>query len=245
MNKERRQNPVSGDTVRLRNYIYNSNNLADIQSVDSIQIYRLDREEVTNDNPEGRVLVDNIEVVSVVHDGPGSYYIDVNLLDSKYVIGHYYDVWNITVDIAKPPQTLENIFQVYPELWYSTPIPVVYDFSFFFQPTKMRKGSRQFIRIEIVPNVPRATELARYYENLAIVSDLTVSMEIKCAPCLPQERDLRLIMEDVPVSFREKAYGYVQIDTADMDCGIYDIWFKLALGGNLFVSEKMVFQIFE
>ena len=61
---------------------------------------------------------------------------------------------------------------------------------------------------------------------------------------MPQEEDLRLIVDKEPVTYREKRYGYYQIDTADMEVGIYDVWFELDLGDNVYISERNQLQIF-
>jgi hypothetical protein len=46
------------------------------------------------------------------------------------------------------------------------------------------------------------------------------------------------------VDYREKGYAYYFIDTTDYDEGIYNIWFELAFGENLYVSDKNSFQIY-
>jgi hypothetical protein len=139
---------------------------------------------------------------------------------------------------------MPNLFQVYPQLWYSSPIPIVHDFQFFFQPNRMRFGENKWIMIEVVPNVPRATDLARYYENIVISSNLNVSIEQACGPCLPAEEDLRLVVDSQPTEFKEKNRAYYRIDTTTLECGIYNIWFTLFFGGNTYISPKNQFQIY-
>lgn len=39
--KERYQNPVVGDTIRLRLFFYNSNNFADVNTIDQVAIYKV------------------------------------------------------------------------------------------------------------------------------------------------------------------------------------------------------------
>jgi len=53
-----------------------------------------------------------------------------------------------------------------------------------------------------------------------------------------------IIIEDELVSFREKNLGYYLMDTTEMEEGIYNIWFKLEHGENIYVSEKNQVQIF-
>lgn len=240
--KERYQNPTTGDTVKLRLFSYNSNNLANL-TVEKVEIYVLDPTEKCEANPDGRRLVQTFDGSSVVQEDTGTYLLEVEMTDPLYLLGTYKDVWTLAID-NQPAQTAEQVFEVYPQLWYTTPIPVVYDFSFHFQPNKLRQGSIQYLIIEIVPNVPRSRDLRQYYENLAIVSDLQISIEQACGPCVPEEADLRLLVDDEPVDYREKRFGYYKLDTTDMDEGIYNVWFKLNLGENVYVSEKMQLQIF-
>jgi hypothetical protein len=240
--KERYQNPAVGDTVRLRNFFYNANNLADVSSVDKIEIYYLDPQARTAVNPDGRTLVQTIETADVTHEATGTYLASAFLEHPNYVIGNYLDIWSFYVNDTETIQTVTNMFQVFPSLWYSTPIPVVYDFNFHFQPNKLRKGSKQYLIMEIIPNLPRSSDLQKYYENLAIVSDLSFYMEKACDDCNPDETEM--IFEDEDVTYREKRFGYYQLDTEDLDCGLYNIWFKMEFGGNTFLSDKMQLLIY-
>lgn len=242
---ERYQNPAVGDQINLRLFTYNSNNLSDLNSVDKVEIYHLDPTEVSETNPEGRRLVETLEGTAVTHEDTGTYLLTINAQDPLYTIGKYVDVWHVSVSDGQPDQTIEQVFDIYPSLWYSTPIPIVYDFQFHFQPNKFRQGSKQFLIIEIVPNVPTAGDLRTYYENLAIVSDLKISIEQECGECLPAEQDLRMVAEKVPVDYREKRFGYYKLDTEDMDNGIYNIWFQLDFGGNCYISDKLQFQVYD
>jgi hypothetical protein len=99
--------------------------------------------------------------------------------------------------------------------------------------------------IEIKPNVPTAGDLRKYYENLAIVADLRITIEQSCGDCMPAERDQRLIVEEALVDYREKRYGYYQLDTTDLSCGIYDVTFRLDFGGNIYISDRMHIQIYD
>lgn len=243
--KERYQNPAIGDEIRLRLLTYNSNNLSDLYSIQNVEIYFLDSSLVSGDNPDGLRLVDSFDGSVVTQEDTGTYLLNLGTEDAKYSIGTYYDMWTVVAENGQAPYTIRQKFEIYPNLWYSTPIPVVYDFNFRFQPSKLRKGSKQFIVIEILPNVPTAGDLRQYYENLAIVSDLKISMELNCGDCAPVERDLRLVLDDENVDYREKRYGYYKIDTEGLDCGIYDIWFKLEFGGNVYISDRYNLQIYD
>jgi hypothetical protein len=244
--KERYQNPVVNDTVRLRLHIYNQNNPAEIVGINKVELWYLDENNRSEENPDGRRLVETFDGSRVVCEDTGQYALEVPLESPKYVIGKYFDIWTVQFteedEAATPPQP----FAVYPNLFYTTPLPVVYDFSFHFQPNKLRRGSKQFIQIEVVPNVPKAKELQRYYENLAIAADLKISMEeTACNGCAPNERDLRLILDEEPIDYRERRWGFYKLDTEDMACGIYNVWFRLDFGGNTYISDKMQLMIYE
>lgn len=243
--KERYQNPAIGDDINLRLLMYNSNNLSDLHDIEKVEIYFLDQDLVSAENPDGLRLVDSFSGASIEHEDVGTYLLNLPTEDVKYTIGTYYDVWTVRADPNQPYHSIQQRFDIYPNLWYSTPIPVVYDFSFRFQPNKMRKGAKQFLIIEIAPNTPTAGDLRKYYENLAIVSDLKISLEQSCGDCLPQEQDLRLIVDNVKVDYREKRFGYYKIDTSEMDCGIYDIWFTLEFGDNVYISDRQKFQVYD
>ena len=242
---ERYQNPSVGDDINLRLLTYNNNNLSDLNQIEKVEIYFLDPELVSAENPDGLRLVDSYDGSVITQEDTGTYLLNLPTESVKYTIGTYYDEWTVKADQDQPYHTIRQRFDVYPNLWYSTPIPVVYDFDFRFQPNKMRQGSKQFLIIEIIPNVPTAGDLRKYYENLAIVSDLRISMEQSCGDCIPSERDLRIVTENALVDYREKRYGYYKIDTSELDCGIYDIWFKLEFGGNVYISDRYNFQIYD
>ncbi len=243
--KERYQNPVVGDQINLRFFTYNSTNLRDVVGVDEVNIFYLDPNELTAENPDGRRLVETIASSGVTFEDVGTHLINIDVVETKYVIGNYLDILSIRVEADEAAQKIENCFEIFPDLWYTTPIPIVFDFDFHFQPSKFRKGSKQFLIIEIVPNVPRGTDLDRYYQNLAIVSDLKISIEQHCGDCLPAEQDLRVVVDEEAVGFREKRFGYYQFDTEDLSCGIYNVTFKLEFGGNVYISDKMPLQIFD
>lgn len=246
MSKERYQNPVCGDTINLRFFTYNSNNKADIQSIEKIEIYFEDINEITESNPKGLRLVKTIDSTDVTREDTGTYLAELLLEDPLFTIGNYQDIWYVNFeDNECSSATIANDFQIYPDLWFTTTTPPIYDFNFNFRPNKIRKGTKRYLIIDISPNVPRGNLITKYYENLAIVSDLKVSIEIACGKCLPQEEDLRLIVDREDISYREKGQAYYFINTEDYEEGIYNIWFELTFGENVFVSEKNSFQIFK
>lgn len=244
MIKERYQNPSTNETIRLRLFFYNANNFSNVASISKIDLYKIADGHSLNDT-SARTLIKTISGSEVIHEGTGKYYIDVILEDGVFLLGNYCDVWTVNfVDDYQDATQVTNPFTVYPNLWYSTPIPVVYDFNFSFRPQKLRVGSKRYLIVEITPNVPKGTDLQRYYENLAIVSDLKVSIEQKCGNCLPEEKDLRLLVDRAPVDYREKKFGYYMLDTNQLDVGIYDIWFEMEMGENTYISDRFQLQIY-
>ena len=241
--KERFQNPVVGDTITLRLFAYNSNSFQSFSSITKVEIYALDLEKTT-DNPDGRRLVETIETDDVTLDATGQYSLSATLAQATYTIGQYIDVWTVEVEVGETAATIENQFEVFPDLWFTTPIPVVYGFDFGFRPNKLRKDSKNYLIIEVSANVPKASDLERYYQNLAIVSPIRISIEQECGDCLPQEEDLRLIVECALVELREKSVGYYFLDTTDMNCGIYNVWFQMEFGDTVHISDKQQLQIF-
>lgn len=242
--KDRYQNPQISDEVVLKLFTYNGNVLSDLYEIEKVEIFFLDPDLVTAENPEGLRLVDTFDSSAVTHIGDGAYSLNVEVESAKYTIGKYYDIWTVKSLEDYPANELRQTFQIYPSLWYSTPIPAVYDFNFLFKPNKFRKGSKQYIIIEIIPNVPTAGDLRAYYENLAIASDVRVSIEQVCGDCMPTEQDLRLIVDNELTDYREKRFAFYQLDTEELDCGLYDIWFRMEFGDNIYLSDREKIQIY-
>lgn len=235
----RYQNPTPGDTVRLELFSLNSNNYADVNSITQIEIFYLDPTMMTPSNPDGRVLVQIIGGGSVVNPATGEYYIDLFLDPTVYThTGRYVDEWSVMFETGSTATLIDQLFSVYPPLWFTTPTPIVYDFSFYFQPNRFRPGEKKYIIIELIPNVPTATDLADYYENLAISSSLKVSIAKRCGDCTPCSTDESLIVDEEDTQYREKNRAFYYLDTTDYDCGVYDVWFKLEFGGNTYISDK-------
>lgn len=244
--KSRYQNPVIGDDVLLQLFVKNSNNSASLDSINEVKIYYLDPTQRSDGNPDGRTLVETITGSTVTNPDQGEYLLTLNLDSGTYTNnGYYIDVWHVNFAPGDPETTLEHVFQIFPDLWYTTPIPIVYDFDFYFQPNKMRYGTNKPIEIEIRPNVPRATDLQQYYENLAIAANVYVTISQRCGECVPCEEDLRIVKEDDPVMYKEKNRAYYRIDTTEFECGVYDIWFRMEFGENVYVSDTYQFQIYK
>ena len=237
--KERYLNPVLNDEIRLRLFSYNSNNRASIDTIDGVDIYYLDDVERSAENPDGRRLVASITEITEEEVGLYSVLVDAN--EDTFSIGKYIDVWKCTV--SGQSANIENNFQIYPDLWFTTTIPIIYDYNFSFRPNSLRKGSKRYLAIEVIPNVVNRDDLYSYYQNIAIASPIKISIEQQCGPCVPEEEDLRLIVEEEEVELREKCFAYYFLDTSDMDAGIYDLWFTMEIGESVYVSEKQQFQV--
>ena len=243
--KERGQNPTCGDLINLRLFTYNSNNRRNVQSIEKVSIYKYDQDLRSVDNPEGLRLVQTFEGSSVVQEDVGQYLLEVIASDPLYTIGSYKDVWSVVFEDGEcATANITNNFTIYSDLWFTTPVPPIYDFSFNFKPNKIRKGSKRYLLIQITPNVPRGSEILSYYENLAIVSDLRISIELACGECVPAEQDLRLIEDRTLVSYREHGHAYFFLNTEDYDEGVYNVSFELVFGENTFISDKMALQIY-
>jgi hypothetical protein len=244
--KERNQNPVVGDTLNLRLFTYNSNHRQSVENVEKVEIYQIDPSCATEQNPEGRRLVSTItDIEEVAETFEGQYRVSLLIEDQVYVIGQYIDVWHVQFNTLQSG-TVTNEFRVVSDLWYASDMPIVYDFSYGFRPNRVRKGERRWLTVDIVPNVPNASDLQRYYVNLAVASPVKIFIEKECGQCVPKEKDLRIVVDGGDVEHRRDSEGYYFLDTVelDMDCGIYNVWFELEFGENKYISENLQLQVF-
>jgi hypothetical protein len=248
MTKERDQNLVINDELSLRLFTYNSNHRQNVKSVNKIEIYFLDSTSATQGNPEGRVLIKTIDEgeISIVDDSFGGQYLtNINLESDVFSIGKYIDVWYVDFNNSQSG-TVTNDFEIIPDLWFASGTPIIYDFSFGFRPNRIRSGERKWINIDVIPNVPHASELMRYYVNLSISSPIKIYIEKTCGDCVPKEKDLRMVVDGDLVQYRRGSEGSYFIDTEslDMDCGIYNVWFEMEFGENKYMSDNMQLQIY-
>ncbi len=246
MTKERYQNPVIGDILDLRFFTYNSNNRMDVHEVQKVEIWFLDPDEKTESNPDGRRLVETITTITKTETG--QYVVTVTLAEGTYLIGEYRDLWYVVFRDGDDAIIEEKQFQIYPDLWYTGTTPIVYDFNFRFQPNRVRQGSKQYLIVQVKPNVREISELEEYYTNLAIAAPLSISIEQECVECMPEEQDLRLVVDNVSIEYREKCLGYYLLDTSenglDLAVGLYNVWFEMEFGDCTYVSAKMQLQVF-
>lgn len=248
----RYQNPVVGSTIALKLFARNSNNFANLNAIDHIDILK---ESCTNEcapsedkREDGRerstTLIQTIPSSQVIQRNTGIYTVDLTTSAPEYTVGRYEDVWWVQFAPNDPLTPFKQEFQLNSDLWVLTGSPVVYSFDFRFTPNRIRHGSIKYLIIQIIPNVPRQTDLIRYYENLAISAILRINIEQNCGPCLPSESDLRLVVDNDLVLERDKVFSYYQIDTTDWECGIYNVWFELDFAGSVEVGQKGQLQIF-
>lgn len=242
--KQRGQSLRTGDTVNLRLFVFNGSEPANVESVQKVEIFRLYAAEVTDENPFGKLLVETIAGSDVTQTADGEYSVEVLLESPKYTIDHYSDEWSLVFDSTLPVGVSEQLFTIQPNAWFTDSRPIVHDFSFRFTPDKVVSGSKRYIEIEVEPNVPRNSEKLNYYKNLVSAGELYISIEMACMPCIPEEEDLRVIVDRELISERDFCIGHYFLDTTDLDCGIYYVWFELDLGSNVFISDKQPLQIF-
>ena len=234
--RERYQRPVVGDVIHLRQFIYNGNRLTDVESISKVEIFSIEGETQT--------LVETIAPEQIVRDEAGQYRVDLYLEKDRYVIGSYKDVWTIVPQPETPNQTIETFFEVYADLWYTSPSPLVHDFDFRFRPNQIRQGSKQYLSFQIRPNVPTGSDLCKYYEHIIVGSQIYLTIEQMCSPCPPLEQDMSKIVDRVPIEHREANIAYYQLDTDGLDCGIYNLTIELELGANRFLSDRMQLEIY-
>lgn len=246
--KERNQNPVAGDLLNLRLFTYNSNHRQPVEAVEMVEIYFVDPTAVSEDNPEGLVIVDTVEasnIEEVSDDFGGHYKVTIAIEDLKYPIGHYIDVWHVKFN-ENQSGTVTNQFRVLSNLWYASDMPIVYDFSYGFRPNRVRKGEKRWLTVNVTPNVPSSSDLEIYYTNLSVASPVKIFIEKRCGDCVPAEKDLRMVVEGGEVQYRRDSEGYFFLDTEnlDMNCGIYDVWFELEFGESKYLSDSLQLQIY-
>ena len=246
MNKERYQNPVIGDNIKLRLMAYNSNSKTNFTSIEKIEIYYLDPEEKTEENPNGLRLVRTIPSEDVENSEIGIYSVSFIAEKDLFTIGKYIDVWHVIVEDEST--NIQNNFEIYPNLWFTTTTPIIYDFNFFLRPNRIKRGSKRWLTVEIVPNVPNTNVLTEYYQNLAIISNVKIKIDQECVPCMPEECDLRTVVDNELLEIREKCNAYYFLDTTenalDLKEGMYSVIFEMEFGDSIFISEKQSLQIF-
>ncbi len=232
--KERNQQLLCNDTAILRLYEYNGDTAASVNAISKVEIYKLDHHD--------RQLIQTVTSVTV--DGIGQYSIQVPLPSPLYTIGKYIDLWYINFTEDQCPGTRSFEFEIGPDQWYANSDAFLWEFAFSFRPIKFRKNERKNIVVEVTPNVPHISDLERYYAALASFPNLFISIEMRCGDCIPQEHDLRLVVDRAPVLMTSNRLGRYFLDTTELECGIYDVWFELDLGGNTYLSPRNQLQIY-
>ncbi len=247
--KERSQTPLVGDTIRLRKIFLNGNTFADPFSVNSVDIYVIDPTAITVINTTGTVLLESLDISSLVRESIGNYYIDLPTTSPKYTISSYVDSWNVNYGSADECDVnVEDSFALNSDKWTAIAELPVYAFEFGFSPNRVRKGSVVYLQIDIKPSVPNATSLDEYYENLILDSSVTLSISQRCGVCLPCEEDLRIIVDEETLTQTGGNKVNYLLDTSenglDLDIGVYDLWTTLAYLDTVHVSPKMQLLIY-
>lgn len=246
--KERFQNPNCGDQIRLRLFSFNSNQKKNVFSIEKVEIIYLDENEKTEQNPTGEVLYKTINQNLIQNPSEGEYYIEftINENDSgdPFIIGKYIDRWYIQFENNETctKNQINNFFEVYPSIWFTSSGPNIYDFDFKFKPNKITKGSKRYIVAEIRPITPAIDSIKQYYNSIAITGNLKINIQKSCSNCPEEENEL--IIEDQLIEFREQNLGYYLLDTEEMEEGTYDIWFRLEHGELVYISEKNQLSIY-
>lgn len=246
--RERNQNPVAGDLLNLRLFTYNSNHRQPLVGIEMVEIYHIDSTAVSEENPEGLVLVNTVaaeDIEEVDDDFGGHYKVSVQTEAETFPIGHYIDVWHVRFN-ENQSGTVTNQFRILSNLWYASDMPIVYDFSYGFRPNRVRKGEKRWLTVNVTPNVPSSSDLERYYANLSVASPIKIFIEKRCGNCVPAEKDLRMVVEAGEVQYRRDSEGYFFLDTEglEMDCGIYDVWFELEFGESKYLSDSLQLQVY-
>ena len=237
---------VEGDTVQLGFCSFNSGLKDPAGGVTKVDIYHLGALEPTLDNPLGKSLVITITGDSIIHDSMGRYHIELPLNFPQFQIGSFQDVWSYILDPYG--DTCQSVFEfiISNNLWFTDTQPLVHDFNFKFRPNRVTKGSRKYIEVIVEPNLPHTSEKRRFYENVISCGELSISIKKICSDCLPQEEDLKLVVDNEIITERAGNRGWYFLDTTndDLDCGIYDVVFVFNLGESTFISEAEPLQVY-
>ena len=242
--KERNQNPLVGDTVRLKFFVFNGGSLADPSAIQDVEIYKIGCAEATEANPLGRQLVTTVDSSSVVREDVGTYYVDLELTSPLFTQGQFQDEWNIVFESDTAAAKSSMHFTIYPNSWFTDSAPIIHDFSFGFRPNRIIKGTKKYLQISVVPQVPKGTDKQRYYENMVAGGTICFFMKQVCGECLPAEDDLRMVHDNVTITERDGCMGFFFLDTTELEIGEYEVWFQMSLGPNCFISDKEILQIY-
>lgn len=259
MAKERFNSLKLTDVVNLDLFVYRSNELQDLYSLTSVDIYFLDKFQQNASNTDGRRIKAVVPSASITHVSTGHYRIIVTLDSNLYEIGEYVDVWNVRYDQYDTKDVkIENNFVVTREIDQTQDRPAVYDVAYKFSPKKIALGSKRYIKVFFEPNIDTFTGnefildnlLTRFYYNLKNTSGLYIRIEL-AEGCNYSDNISSNIMTDPEwdvVDIRGDNQGYYMIDssdTGDYNIGIYSVQFKCDIDAQSVVSPKFYLQIFD
>jgi len=256
MIKDREQNPIIGDTIRLRLFSYSSNTRAEVYEVECVRIYFLDQDQRSEDNPDGRILMDTIPGTDVDNPSTGEYLVSLVTSETSYRVGSYIDRWEVKFE----PQDarsgiIENNFTIYRDLWYTSSKPIIYDMGFTFAPYKMVQGTKKHLRVDVDVYAPDNSTIDNYYYYLNTLADIQIKIVQDDGdgydPDVPANN---IILNWTSVQWREGTSGYYLLDTSvdprpsragePLGTGIYLVQFKAGLGENVYLSQNFRLQIY-
>ncbi len=257
MIRERYQNPIVGDTVRLKSFIYNSNVKDNVSSISSIDVFFLDPDRISPSNPDGRILMASFSSAQVSNPSIGEYYVDLVTNGSDFRVGSYIDRWNIVFESTdQNPGVIENKFNLYRDLWYVSPEPIIYELGFDYEPHKIFRLSKKYIRVDIEVYAPDEDIKANYYYYLLTLSQIYVRIvQDEGDGYDPVDTSKNVLYDWSLVHYRETTRGYYLLDTTvdprpwrlnqPWGLGIYLVQFKANLGETIQLSPQFRLQIYD
>lgn len=256
MFRERGQNPVLGDTINLRSFLYNSNQPSDPYQITRVLVYFLDPQMRSKSNPEGRILVETIPAEGIQRVESGHYLAQLATNETAFQIGSYIDHWEIQYEETDLRLgVVENSFKIYSDLWVSSPLPLVHDIGFEFSPFKFVSGSKKYLRVDVSPKVPSKDILENYYFYLNNIADLHIHIELVEGEGYDRLNPIKNILVNwASITYRDGLTGYYLLDStidprpqsngAPWPVGIYNVSFRSALGETVHLSRPYKMQIF-
>lgn len=259
--KERYQSPVLGDTLNLDFYSYNNNSLTSVNELGNIEVYFLDKTQLSDNNPNGKRIKLIITPNNITELSTGHYRAQINLDDNLFEIGDYIDVWNIKFnDYDSTFYKVENQFRIHTDLRETHDRPFVYDVSWSFNPKKIILYSRRYLKIAFKPSIHddigrkyiNESLIDRFYFNLKNTQNLFIKIEL-IEGCDYNEDCLYANIITDPewdrVEIRGDNEAYYLIDSTEdegiYNLGIYSVQFKILIGGQEIISPKFYLQILD
>lgn len=256
MIRDRFQSPIVGDTVRLKTFVYSSNERSNVSSIDSVEIYYLDETQKTPSNPRGKILIETLAPSKITNVSAGTYQLEIQTNPVDYRVGDYIDQWNIQFESGDLRQGIvENEFHIYRDLWITSDKPLIYDIGFNYSPHRIIQGSSKYIRVDLEPFVPNATTMEKYYYYINSIANISMSISQDEGEGYdrynPSNNVLFMWRQ---VHHIEGTSGFFFLDTRidprpqlngkPMPNGIYLVQFRTILGESTYLSPQFRLQIY-